>query len=216
MRIGILGGTFDPPHVGHLLAASDAHDELKLDRVLFIPAAQQPLKAHLSNGPVSTQPERAPAADRLQMVRLAIADDERFEVSAIEINRGGLSYTVETLGKLAESSPGDSWYFLIGADVLETFAKWREPERILQLATLAVFTRGIGDGDSAKALWDRFCAEWRASHGRTPEHAPAFVNGRRVDVSSTEVRGRVTAGRSIHGFVPDAVAIYIAERGLYR
>ena len=216
MRIGILGGTFDPPHVGHLLAASDAHDALKLDGVLFIPAAQQPLKTHLSNGPISKQQERAPAPDRLEMVRLAIAGDDRFDVSAIEINRGGLSYSVETLGELVESSPGDTWYFLIGADVLETFAKWREPETILRLATLAVFTRGIGDGDSAKASWDRFCAEWRATHGGTPEHAPVFLKSRRIDVSSTEVRERVAMGRSIHGFVPDAVAGFIAERGLYR
>ena len=216
MRIGILGGTFDPPHIGHLLAASDAHDALKLDSVLFIPAAQQPLKAHLSNGPISTQQERASAPDRLEMVRLAIAGDERFDVSALEINRGGLSYSVDTLVELVESSPSDTWYFLIGADVLETFAKWREPDTILRLATLAVFTRGIGDGDSASVLWDRFCAEWRAKHGGTPAHAPVFLKSRRIDISSTEVRERVTMGRSIHGFVPDAVAGFIAERGLYR
>ncbi|MGH7710009.1 MAG: nicotinate-nucleotide adenylyltransferase, partial [Gemmatimonadaceae bacterium] len=204
MRVGILGGTFDPPHVGHLLAASDAHEALQLDRVLFIPAAQQPLKIQLPNGPVSTQIERAPAPDRLEMVRLAIAHDPRFAVSAIEIDRGGLSYTIDTLSALADRSPGDTRYLLVGADVLATFWKWRQPERILQLATLAVFARAVSDDGNVQASWDGLRAEWRESHGRPLEHTPVFLGSRRVDVSSTEVRERVATGRSIHGFVPDA------------
>ena len=217
MRLGILGGTFDPPHVGHLLAASDAFEALELDRLLFIPAAQQPLKAHLPNGPIGTRLERAPAPDRLEMVRLAIASDPRFELSAIEIERGGLSYTIDTLRELAERSPGDLRFLLVGADVLGTFAQWRQPERILELATLAIFTRAAGDNvdGGGQSSWNQLCAEWQKTRGKAPSHAPVFFESRRIDVSSTEVRSRFAAGLSIHGFVPDAVAAYIAERGLY-
>jgi nicotinate-nucleotide adenylyltransferase len=217
VRLGILGGTFDPPHVGHLLAASDAFEALELDRLLFIPAAQQPLKAHLPNGPIGTRLDRAPAPDRLEMVRLAIASDPRFELSAIEIERGGLSYTIDTLRELAERSPGDLRFLLVGADVLGTFAQWRQPERILELATLAIFSRAAGDNvdGGGQASWNQLCAEWQKTRGMGPKHAPVFFESRRIDVSSTEVRSRVAAGLSIHGFVPDAVAAYIVERGLY-
>jgi len=215
VRLGILGGTFDPPHVGHLLAASDAFEALELDRLLFVPAAQQPLKTHLPNAPAGTRRDRAPAPDRLEMVRLAIASDPRFELSAIEIERGGLSYTIDTLSELAERSPGDLRFLLVGADVLGTFAQWRQPDRILELATLAIFTRATGDNEDAQASWSQLCAEWRETRGKAPRHAPFFLESRRVDVSSTEVRSRVAAGLSIHGFVPDAVAAYITERGLY-
>ncbi len=219
MRVGILGGTFDPPHVGHLLAASDAYEALELDRVLFIPAAQQPLKV---GGPAPDEPGRgaqalgATGAERLEMVRRAIRGDDRFDASAIEIERGGLSFTVDTLSELAERTPGDTRYLLVGADVLATFAKWRRPDRILELATLVVVTRSVRDAGDARASWDGLCAQWLAAHGRAPEHEPSFVDSRRVDVSSTEVRERVTGGLSILGFVPHAVAAYIAERGLYK
>lgn len=216
MRVGLLGGTFDPPHIGHILAASDAYEALRLDRVLFVPAAQQPFKAHLPNGPEVVSTARASAPDRLEMVRLAIAHDERFDVSAIEIERGGLSYTVETLSELAERSPEDTWFLLLGADVLAMFAKWRQPERILQLATLAVFTRPSDESGDARSAWSATCEQWMVTHGRAPERSPVFLDSRRVDVSSTEVRERVATGRSIHGFVPDAVEQYITARGLYR
>jgi len=99
--------------------------------------------------------------------------------------------------------------------VLATFANWRRPERILELATLGVFTRSVRDDGDARRSWGELCAQWQAAHGRAPQHEPVFVDSRRVDVSSTEVRERVAGGLSIHGFVPDAVAVYIAERGLY-
>jgi nicotinate-nucleotide adenylyltransferase len=149
------------------------------------------------------------------MVRLAIASDPRFELSAIEIERGGLSYTIDTLSELAKRSPGDLRFLLVGADVLATFAQWRQPERILELATLAIFTRASGDIGDGQASWNQLCAEWQETRGKAPRHSPFFLESRRIDVSSTEVRSRVAAGLSIHGFVPDAVAAYIAERGLY-
>lgn len=216
MRIGILGGTFDPPHIGHILAASDAYEALQLDRVLFVPAAQQPFKAHLPNGPSDSAPLRASAPDRLEMVRLAIAHDQRFDASTIEIDRGGLSYTVETLSELAERSPDDKRFLLLGADVLALFAKWRQPERILQLATLAVFTRPSDEIGDARSVWLAASEQWKSLYGRSPEKSPVFLDSRRIDVSSTEVRERVAHGRSIHGFVPEAVERFIATRDLYR
>lgn len=129
MRIGLFGGTFDPPHHGHLLAASDAFEALQLDRLVWIPASQQPLKV----GAMC-----ATAADRLAMVRLAVGDDSRFEVDSIEIERAGLSYTVDTVEAFAGRYPGDDLVVLLGADVLSTFAKWREPRRIASMARLAI------------------------------------------------------------------------------
>jgi nicotinate-nucleotide adenylyltransferase len=192
VRLGIFGGTFDPPHVGHLLAASDAFEHLSLDRLLFVPAAVQPLKAGRS---------AAPSPDRLAMVRLLTGRDPRFETDPVEVNREGLSYTVETLRELRDRFPSTDRYFLVGADVLSTFAQWREPQEILSLATLAVLARREnGEPQAAVEL----------------PNGAVMVPTRRIDVSSTEIRDRVRAGRSIHGFVTDAVAEYISSHGLYR
>ena len=189
VRLGILGGTFDPPHLGHLLAAVDAVERLTLDRLVLVPAAVQPLKSAAVT---------APPRDRLAMARLLVDDDARFEVDPMEIERAGLSYSVDTLGSFAERFPTAERFFLVGADVLGTFEKWREPKRVLALATLAVMTRG--GAPPAVTL---------------PEGAVAIAS-RRIDVSSTEIRARVASGRSLRGFVPDSVAAYIAAHGLYR
>jgi nicotinate-nucleotide adenylyltransferase len=175
--------------VGHLLAAVDAVERLALDRLVLVPAATQPLKREMKS---------APAEHRLAMTRILADGDPRFEVDAVEIERAGLSFSVETLAVYAERFPTAERYFLVGADVLRTFDKWREPERVLTLATLAVLTRD--DGAVRPAL---------------PSGA-VEVASRRIDVSSTEVRARVAAGRSLRGFVPDPVAAYIAAHGLYR
>ncbi len=201
MRLGVLGGTFDPPHLGHWLAAVDAAEALELDRLVFVPAATQPLKAHR---------ETAPAADRLAMVRALVEGDPRFEASGIEIGRQGLSYTVDTLESLRAAHPGAELFFLVGRDVLESFACWREPGRVLTLAQLVVLTRdGDAGGGGAEAV---------AELARRTEGArlPRFLDTRRVDVSSTEVRRRVAAGQSIRGFVPEAVDAYVVRAGLYR
>lgn len=189
MRIGILGGSFDPPHVGHLLAASDAGDALALDLVLFVPAWEQPLKAGQA---------AAPATDRLAMVRLLAGDDVRFGVDPIEIERGGLSFTVDTLQALRERHPQPlALFLLMGADVISTLPNWREPELVGSLAEIVVLEREVGGG-------------------RPPTDGFRRLQTRRVDVSSTEVRARVREGKSIRGFVPEAVADYIAASGLYR
>lgn len=195
MRLGIFGGTFDPPHVGHLLAASDAIEHLKLDRLVFVPAAQQPLKV----GRVA-----APAVHRLAMVRLTVGPDPRLEADSVEVDREGLSYTVDTLRDFAGRYPSAELFFLVGADVLSSFAQWRDPHTVLELATLAVMVRGAESEGAARDVDAALAA--RAT----------FIPTRRIDVSSTEIRDRVQSGRSIHGFVTDAVAEYISSHGLYR
>jgi nicotinate-nucleotide adenylyltransferase len=190
MRIGLLGGSFDPPHNGHLLAAGDAHDALSLDRVVFIPTAVQPLKAGQS---------AADAQHRLAMVRLLVEGDPRFEVDSLEIERGGLSYTVDTLTTLTGRWPGAELFWLAGADVSQTFSKWREPDRIAQLAKLVVMQRAGSEPGGLAGL---------------PE-GTRVLETRRVDISSTEIRERVRQGKSIRGFVPDAVAAFIAQQRLY-
>lgn len=197
MRLGIFGGTFDPPHVGHLLAASDAYEHLALDRLVLVPAATQPLKARRVT---------APAADRLAMVRLTVGGDARLEADSIEVDREGLSYTVDTLKDFARRFPSAEMFFLVGADVLSSFHQWRDPHTILELAMLAVLRRAdSGEGEGPVVEMD----------GELARRA-AFVPTRRIDVSSTEIRDRVRSGRSIHGFVTDAVAEYIGSHGLYR
>lgn len=189
MRLAIFGGSFDPPHIGHLLVAQDAYDQLGLDRLIFVPAATQPLKSKGAS---------ASAEHRLAMTRLMAGDDRRLDVSPMEIERGGLSFMVETLAEVARQNPTAERYLLVGADVLGTFGQWREPERILTLARVVVLQRG----DDANP--------------RTTSDRMSTLPTRRVDVSSTEVRERVRQGKSIRGFVTDAVAAYIARTGLYR
>lgn len=190
MRIGLLGGSFDPPHNGHLLSAGDAYEALTLDRLLFIPAAVQPLKVGQ---------ESAPAHHRLEMVRLLVDGDARLAVDAIEIDRGGLSYTVDTLSTFAGRWPSVELFWLVGADVLKSFAQWREPQRITELATVVVLRRA-GEAPDLTSM---------------PGSVRAVAT-RRIDISSTEIRQRVREGKSIRGFVPDAVAAYIAAERLYR
>ena len=192
MRLGILGGSFDPPHVGHLLVGGDAHERLQLDQLIFVPASIQPLKEGQAV---------ASGAQRLAMVELLVGHDSRFSVSPIEIERGGLSYTVETLTAFASMCPDAERFFLLGADAFATFAQWREPGRIMGLARVAVLERGGEQVLNTPALAD-----------------PAIlrVPTRRVDVSSTEIRDRVRRGKPIREFVTDAVAGFIAAAGLYR
>ena len=191
MRIGVFGGTFDPPHVGHLLLATDAREALELDRVIFVPAATQPFK-------VNTPPV-ASARDRLEMVRLAVADDANYTVDDTEIGRKGLSFTVDTLEQLSRKHSGAKLFLLLGEDALAGIGGWRNPERIRELATLAVMRRS-GSVSSETAIAD----------------GVTTVSARRIDVSSTEIRDRLRAGKSIKGFVPESVERFIDARGLYR
>jgi nicotinate-nucleotide adenylyltransferase len=197
VRIGVFGGSFDPPHVGHLLLAVDAVEALALDRLVFVPAAQQPLKASV--------PEAA--AHRLAMVRLLAGDDPRLAVDAVETDRGGLSFTVDTLRHFRASYPAASLLLLLGADAAALLPQWREPATVLALARLAVWQR---EDRTAASLPPEVRALSLRGAGE-----PIALSTRRLDVSSTEVRARLAAGRTVRGFVPDAVADYIAAHGLY-
>jgi nicotinate-nucleotide adenylyltransferase len=192
VRLGIFGGSFDPPHVGHLLAATDAFEQLSLDRLVFIPAATQPLKV----GRVV-----AGAEHRLAMVRLLLGDDSRFEVSTVELERDGLSFTVDTLEHFARAYPGAELVLLAGADVLETFHQWRNTERVMELARLAVLERR---------------GEQTALPKKMKAGSVQRLQTRRIDVSSTEIRERVRRGQQIRGFVTEGVAAHIERSGLYR
>jgi nicotinate-nucleotide adenylyltransferase len=186
LRLGVFGGSFNPPHVGHYLIASDAFEALELDKLLIVPAAANPLTG---------LDAAAPPLDRLRMAELAFAGDPRFEVSAMEIERGGLSYTVDTLEALAAGYAGAELVLLLGMDALQSMDRWKRPERIRELARLAVLTRG---GDDVSL----------------PEGVRA-VTTRRIDVSSTEIRSRIAAGKSIKGFVSDTVEEFISTAKLY-
>jgi nicotinate-nucleotide adenylyltransferase len=195
LRIGILGGSFDPPHVGHLLMAQDAIDLLGLDRLLIVPAGTQPLKGSAS----------ATAAERLAMVQAAFAGIPRVEVDPIEIDRGGLSFMVDTVEHFAGRWPEAELLLLLGADAAADLARWRDPQRLLQLVQLVIAVRADESFGAAPLPW----ATWPAIH------PPVQLASRRVDVSSSEIRARIADGRSIHGFVPEPVAAYIAASGLY-
>ena len=197
-RVGLLGGTFNPPHVGHMLCAQEALAALELDRVLLVPVNTPPHKAM----PADPGPEV-----RAELCRLAVADAAGIEVSAIEVERPGPSYTVDTLRALHDADPGDQLTFIAGADQACGLPGWREPAAVLELADLAVAER---------EAWRR--EDVREALAGFPGAAERvrFFSMPRVDVSSSLVRARVADGRPIRWLVPDAVVRAIAERGLYR
>lgn len=188
MHFGFFGGTFDPPHIGHLIVAEALREQFALDRVVWMVAAAPPHKL-----------DRAvtPADDRLALVRAAIAGNPHFEVSDLELRRGGPSYTVDTLRALHKRHPDVRWSLLIGGDSFADFASWREPEEIARLAEIVVYHRSGFDLPLETAFPAR------------------FVEAGRVDVSSTEIRARLRAGQSARYLVPDAVRVEIASRRLY-
>jgi nicotinate-nucleotide adenylyltransferase len=194
--VGILGGTFDPIHHGHLVIAEEAREGLGLERVLLVPVAAPP---HKPGGHATA------AADRLAMVELAIADNPAFEAGRLEMERGGASYTVDTLVALAERGIDQPW-FILSAEALAGFPAWREPDRILSLCRLAVVPRGGYEPLDGTWVADRF-------PGR--EDRVRFLPGPLLPISGSVVRRRAAAGRSVRYLVPDAVAAYIADHRLY-
>jgi nicotinate-nucleotide adenylyltransferase len=195
MRVGVLGGTFDPVHIAHLVIAEHAREALSLDLVLFIPAGDPWRKSHR---------EITPAEHRLAMLSLAVAGNDAFGVSDLELRRDGPTYTADTLAALAGERLDDEFWFIVGADALADLPNWHEPSRIVKHARLAVAPRDVQEANVVA----QGVAEFR-------ERIDLFW-APRIELSSTGIRERVAAGGSIRYLVPDAVAAYIAEHRLYR
>ncbi len=189
-RVGFFGGTFNPPHLAHLAAAESVRDQLKLDKILFVPAALPPhkIKANIT-----------PASQRLQMVKLAIEDNPFFDCSDIELRRKGLSYTVDTITEIKKKSEYDL-FLIMGVDLLVDFDSWKSPKRILEECTIVAMNRpGFDLAAVDKDLLSRV----------------EIVNVPSVDISSTSIRRRVKSGRSIKYLVPPKVEEYIRANSIY-
>ena len=200
--LGIFGGTFDPIHFAHLALAQEAADALGLERVLFVPAGRPPHKPGVAI---------TPGKDRLAMVELAIAGNDRFAASRAELERDGLSYTVDTLESLAASRHADGrggeLTLILSADAFMGLPSWRDARRVLELARLAVAPRdGFPDAGPG----------FLATHFPDQADRAVFLDGPRLRLSASTLRDRAAAGRSLRYLVPDAVAAYIGDHGLYR
>lgn len=189
MRIGIYGGTFDPPHIGHLIVASDACAALGLDRLLLVPSADPP---HKKGEVVAT------AEQRLEMLRAAAADDPRFDVDDIELRREGASYTVETLREMRKRFPDADLYFVVGVDQMQELGSWREPHEVARLARLSVMTREGERPDESSPFPHR------------------LVPVTRIDLSSSDIRRRIAAGEPVKYLLPEPVREFVEREGLYR
>ena len=195
LRLGIMGGTFDPVHVGHLIVAQDVLDALDLDRILLVPAARPPHKSH---------EDLAPAALRARMVRSAVEDDPRFQVSDLELKRAGVSYTVDTLEELRDQHPEAELHLILGADQWADFGHWHKPRRIAELARLVLMTR---EGDRPSEVDAGF------TDGPPPEFRELRVT--RVEISSSRIRERLRAGRAVRYLVSEPVHRIIEAGKLY-
>lgn len=197
LRLGVLGGTFDPPHYGHLALAETARVQLRLARVLFVPAGDPP---HKPGHPLT------PAVHRAAMVEAAIADNPAFALSRADLDRPGPHYTVDMLALLREAFPGAELYFLMGSDSLVEFPTWRDPARIVRQATLGVMER----------------PGWAADMDALERHIPGirervvWLDAPRLDLSARDLRRRVREGLPVRYLVPPAVETYIQEHRLYR
>lgn len=195
MRIGIFGGSFDPPHIGHVTLAETAIRELGLDEVLFLPANRNPMKARDAS---------SPAKHRLAMVQALMPKNEKFAVSDMEITRGGASYMVDTLSELQMAQLAEYW-LIMGADTLRGFAEWKSPRRILQMARLAVAMR---PPHSEVELLSRI--------DETIRPAIDFIHMNEIDVSSTELRKKITLKQNVTPWIDSSVLTYIQASKLYQ
>lgn len=190
-HVGLFGGSFNPPHLAHLIVAELIRQQFSLDRILWIPNYQSPFKQ---------LEDVAPAEHRLEMTRLAIADHDAFELSDIEVHRAGLSYTVETIRLLQEQHPDVRFDLIIGSDSLETFGDWHQPEEILKRVRLLVFPRPGAASATPPAGF---------------EHRVEFADAPLLEISGTAIRARIHAGQTVRYMIPDPVRDYIQEHRLY-
>lgn len=201
MRLGVFGGSFNPVHGGHLLLAEFCREECGLDLIRFIPAATAPHKE---------QQNEVSDSQRLEMLQLATAGNEHFQVSDIEIERGGISYTVETLQEIHDAQPDDELFFLMGADSLDEFHFWREPAKICELATPIVVDRHGSDTVDMEKFASYVSVERLKSIRDQQVKFPV------VEISSTDLRSRAANGKSLRYRLPRAVEKYIEAAKLYR
>jgi nicotinate-nucleotide adenylyltransferase len=198
LRVGLLGGSFDPPHIGHLILAEEARDQLRLDKVLFAPAGQQPLKT----GQVVTAVE-----DRVRMTELAIAGNPHFGLSRGDVDRPGPHYTIDLLTIVAgQLPPGSELFFLMGFDSLADLPRWREPAQLIRTAHLVALTRPDVPID-----WDALEASLPGVRERIK-----LLDMPELEIASRDLRERVRNGRSIRYMVPEPVIAYVQDRHLYR
>jgi nicotinate-nucleotide adenylyltransferase len=202
VRIGIMGGTFDPIHYGHLIAAEEAKDKFAMDKVLFIPSGDPP---HKKNYKVT------PAELRYAMTLLATVGNPKFDVSRIEINRKGYSYTIDTLREIRENCPEADYYFITGADAILDILSWKDPKELLRLCKFIAATRpGYCLNQLDRVMAKLGYGSWREEKLISILEIPA------VSISSTEIRLRVQNGQSIRYLVPDEVLQFIMKNKLYR
>ncbi len=200
-RIGIIGGSFDPVHLGHLIIAQDAAERLELSGVVFVPAAIPPHKQHL---------QQASAGHRVNMLKLATEADLRFSVSDIEIARGGISYTFETLCSLRTQYPNDELVLIVGADTLVDLHNWYRIDELIDLCEVASFLR------PGESIVEDIADKILLSEVHKEKLLRNIIEAHLVEISSTEVRMRVAEGLGIRYLVPPEVEMYICEHGLYR
>ena len=198
-KVGIMGGTFDPIHIGHLILGEAAYEQYHLDKVLFMPAGRPPFK--------EGRPGMASNEERTEMVRLAIASNPHFELSMLEMNDDGMSYTYRTLEKLKEEHPDTEYYFIMGADSIFSFDTWMNPQRIADASVIVVATRNHMPAEKLDAkirsLTETFGADIRKLE--TPN----------LDISSSQIRIWISEGRGVQYYLPDPEIAYIEEKKLY-
>ncbi|MDD2971963.1 MAG: nicotinate-nucleotide adenylyltransferase [Lachnospiraceae bacterium] len=197
-KIGIMGGTFDPIHIGHLLMANAAREYFRLDEILFIPSGNPYFKEHI------TDKQR-----RYEMVSLAIEDNKSFTISDIEINRPGNTYSYETLEELTREHPENRYYFIVGADSVFYMEQWKNIEQLFHCCTIAVAVRDGYSVDELKVYMNKLMTTY-------PNCRIELFNTSRFDISSTEIRDHIATGHSVQYLVPDKVLSYINENHIYR
>ena len=200
MKTGIMGGTFNPIHFGHLLMAQAALDEYALDRILFIPTGLQWMK--------KDDPDLTDGMIRYEMTEAAIKDNPAFKVSDIEIKRPGNTYTYETMEELNRVMPDNEWYYIVGADTLLKMPNWRQPQKVFDCAVILCALRGDADMQSLAEFAGRLKTEFKADI--------RFLKMPRIEISSTDIRNRVRDGRSLRYMLPENVREYILQKNLYR
>lgn len=198
-KIGIMGGTFDPIHIGHLILGEAAQQQFGLDKILYMPAGNPPHKLHREG--------RATDEQRTEMVRLAIEDNPHFELSMMEMNADGYSYTYRTLERFKAEHPENEYYFIIGADSLYDFHLWKEPQRICNAGHIICATRNQTPSDEFQALLEQRRKEYNGDF--------LLLDSPNLDISSNNLRRMIAEGKSVRYYIRYAVICYIKENKIY-